>query len=126
MSYTPPEIADFRARYPGFAAVADATVQVWLDEGGIETAHWPDDNRPRAVMLYAAHRLTESGQGNGAIPAGVTSFKSGTFSATVSDGLASRTGFSATTYGREYLALMRRYFGGPRLAWTPPAVVCDA
>lgn len=116
-------LATFRIRYPAFAAVANATVAAWLDEGVLEVSSWPADQRNRATMLYAAHNLASQGLGAGAIPAGVTSFKSGTFSATVSDGLANRTGFGSTAYGREYLALARRYFGGPRLAWNPPAYV---
>lgn len=116
-------LPDFRNRYPGFAAVADASVSLWLDEGALEVAAWPILAQDRAAMLYAAHNLAAQGLGAGAIPAGVTSFKSGTFSATVSDSAAGRTGFASTVYGREYLALARRHFAGPRLAWTPPAHV---
>lgn len=119
MAYTKPDLATFRALYPAFDAVADATVEAWIDEGDTETADWPDDTRARAVMLYAAHKMASQGLGTSAIPAGVTSFKSGTFSATVSDGIASKTGFAATAYGRDYLALARRDFGGPILAWNP-------
>lgn len=119
MAYSKPTLATFRALYPAFAAVADATVEAWIDAGDAETEAWPDDYRASAVMLYAAHKMATQGLGTGAIPAGVTSFKSGTFSATVSDGLASKTGLSATAYGRDYLDLMRREFGGPILAWTP-------
>ena len=114
-------LEQFHARYGSFASVADATVQIWLDEAQTETATWSDATRTRGVMLYAAHRLAEQGLGKGAIPAGVTSFKSGTFSASMSDSIAGRTGFEATVYGREYLALARRQFAGPRLAWEPPA-----
>lgn len=109
----------FRARYPVFASTPSSTVKLWLDEGVAETVTWPETAQPRAAMVYAAHKLAESGQGSGAIPAGVTAFRSGTFSTSVSDSLAGKTGFHATIYGREYLELMRRYFGGPRLAWTP-------
>lgn len=123
MAYTAPTPDQFRARYAAFAALDNAAIQVWLDEGDTETASWADDTRARAVMAYAAHRLAEGGQGTGNIAAGVTSFKSGTFSATITDAAASRTGYDATVYGREYLELMRRNFGGPRLAWTPPARV---
>ena len=122
MAYTAPTLADFRTRYPAFATVADATVSAWLADGDAATGAWPDDPRPRAVMLFAAHNLALQGFG-GAIPAGVTSFKSGTFSATVSDGMASRTGLSATSYGRDYLALARSNFAGPMPSWNPPASV---
>lgn len=121
MAYVTPTAAELKSKYPAFADVADATVVLWIAEGDTETVAWADDIRPRAVMLYAAHRMSEGGQGRGAIAQGVVSFKSGTFSTTLADGAATRTGFDATVYGREYLALARRYFGGPRLAWTPPA-----
>jgi hypothetical protein len=121
MAYIKPTLAEFRALYPVFDGVADATVQVWIDKGDNATVRFSDGSRADAVILYAAHKLVSQGLGKGAIPAGVTSFKSGTFSATVSDGLASKTGFSSTTYGRDYLALARQ-FAGPRLAWTPGCV----
>lgn len=121
MAYTAPTLSDFRTRYPVFASVADATTQVWLDEGDTEAAGFPEDVRARAVMLYAAHNLAMQGQGVAAMPVGATSFKSGTFSASVSDRVATRTGFYATTYGQDYLALARRDLGTPRLAWEPPS-----
>ena len=114
--------ADLKARYPAFAAVLDVTVQVWLDDAATYAdATWPDADRRTGVMAYAAHRMAEMGIGTAAIPLGLTSFKSGTFSASVSDKTASATGLDATVYGREFAALRRRNFAGPRLAWTPPA-----
>jgi hypothetical protein len=123
MAYTAPTVEDLKRRYPAFDSVADATVSYWLDEAAIDCASWADDTRARAEMLLAAHRLVQAGAITAAIPAGVTSFKSGTFSATVSDGMASATGFDATVYGREFIALRRAQFSGPRLAWTPPTTV---
>lgn len=119
MAYSTPTLSEFRAKYPTFAAVADDTVQAWLNDGDGETSAWPERDRAKAVMLYAAHRLSSAGLGTDAVPAGVTSFKSGTFSASLSENAASRTGWAATTYGREYQRLLRRNFGGPRLAWAP-------
>jgi len=118
-----PTIEEFRARFPEFADVEDTTVLLWLIEGAEEGAAWSEATRDRGAMLYAAHWLVERGHGTGGIPAGVTSFKSGTFSATMNDAAASRVGFNSTSYGREYLRLMRRNFAGPRLAWNPPARV---
>ncbi|UAB76964.1 DUF4054 domain-containing protein [Erythrobacter sp. SCSIO 43205] len=119
MAYTAPTVAQFRTRYAAFADVASETVQYWLDEADGDTGNWSDETRPRGVMAYAAHKMAEQGLGTGAMPAGVTSFKSGTFSATVSDAQAGRTGFNSTVYGREFLDLARRNFGGPRLAYEP-------
>lgn len=119
---TPPTLSDFRTRYPAFAAVADGTATYWLDEGIAEVTAWNDADQARAAMAYAAHRLTEQGSSD-AQPQGVTAFKSGTFSASISEAQANRTGFNATVYGREFLALARRSFAGPRLAWTPTVSV---
>lgn len=119
---TAPTIADFRTRYPAFAAVPDASITYWLTEGFAEVSAWADADQPRGAMAYAAHRLAEQGLGAGAAPQGVTGFKSGTFSTSISDQAANRTGFSATLYGREFLDLARNNFAGPRLAWTPPDV----
>lgn len=116
-------LAAFRVRYPAFAAVDDATVDAWLEEGETEVVGWSEVTQDRGAMAYAAHRLAEQGFGTGVIPAGVTSFKSGTFSTSIGDSVAARTGFYASLYGREYMALMRRNFAGPRLAWTPPSHV---
>ena len=119
MSYTSPTASDFTARYTKFEPVSYPAIQVWLTEGEAETIRFSDDTRARAVMAYAAHKLAEQGFGGGGVPAGVTGFKSGTFSATVSDEVVKRTGFHSTAYGREFLALARRNFAGPRLAWAP-------
>ena len=123
MAYTIPTLATFRALYPAFDAVADATVEAWLTKGDTETARWPDTDRADAVMLFAAHRMTVGGLGTSTASSGVTSFKSGTFSATMTESAASRTGYGSTTYGLDYLDLMRRNFAGPISAWVPPASV---
>lgn len=116
---TAPTIADFRTRYPAFAAVADATVEYWLDEGFAEVSAWRDADQPRGALAYAAHKLAEGGAA-ATVAQGVTGFKSGTFSAQVSEQAANRTGFHATLYGREFLQLAKRNVGGPRLAYVPP------
>jgi hypothetical protein len=112
-------LADFRIRYPAFAAVPDATASYWLDEGVLTVAAWRETDQERGSLAYAAHRLAEQGMGEGAIAQGVTSFKSGTFSASISDSAAMRTGFGATIYGREFLDLARRNFAGPRVVVMP-------
>lgn len=114
-------LALFRLRYPAFASAADGEIGYWL-AGAVASigANWPADAQAAARLAMAAHNLASA---TATIPAGVTSFKSGTFSATLSDSAASRTGYSATVYGREYLDLMRRHFAGPISAWTPPADV---
>lgn len=113
-------LATFRLRYPAFSSVEDGPISYWLVSAATVVGDkWPEAVRAPAKAAYAAHRMAEAGQGKGAVPAGVTSFKSGTFSATVADGIASLTGLDATVYGREFVALRRTAFAGPRLAWTP-------
>jgi hypothetical protein len=107
-------LALFRLRYPALSTIADGTIGYWF----AESTHIADNDAARLAL--AAHNSSLAAPS--AIPAGVTSFKSGTFSATLSDSVAGRTGLNATVYGREYLSLMRGT-GGPRLAWTPPANV---
>lgn len=121
MAYTAPTAADLKARYPAFASVADATVNYWLAEAAEDCANWAENLRARGELSLAAHRMAELNIVAGAVPVGVTAFKSGTFSASVSDGVASRIGYDATVYGREFKQLARNLFSGPRLAWTPPA-----
>lgn len=114
-----PTLSDFRTRYPAFAAVADATVEYWLGEGVAAVIAWPEDDQAKGAMAYAAHRMAEQGL-DGSGPAGVTSFKSGTFSASVSEAAANRTGLHSTLYGREFIQLARRAgLAGPRTAVIP-------
>lgn len=114
-------IGEFRTRCPQFVSIDDGQVSYWLSEAGsVVDSGWPADVRLRAKALYAAHMMASSGVLTSAIPQGLTSFKSGTFAATVSDSVASLTGLQSTVHGREFLTLRRRYFAGPRLSWTPP------
>lgn len=119
MAYSTPTAAAFKARYPSFASVADATVDYWIaDAERVVGSNWDDDNRPIGVMLMAAHNMADIGLGSGGAPSGVSSFKSGTFAVTVSDEVASKTGIYSTIYGRQYADLCRRLFGGARLVRT--------
>lgn len=131
MAYVAPTPADLKLRYPAFADVADETVQYWLtDAERVVGETWREADRAVAMIAYAAHMMSETGALAASTPAGatamlsasgVTSFRSGSFSASISESAASATGLQATIYGREFLALQRASFGGPRLAWTPPA-----
>ncbi len=123
MAYTAPTAYDLKVRYPAFVDLDDAPITYWLAEAAEDCALFPETTRARAEMAWTAHRLAEQGLGAGAVPQGVTSFKSGTFSATVSDAVAGLTGFDATVYGREFVALRRAAFAGPRMAWTPPTAM---
>lgn len=111
-------LAAFRLRYPAFVTVSDGQASYWLADGGTQVSAWAEADKQAGRLAYAAHKLAEQGLG-GALPSGVTRFKSGTFDAQISNNAAKRTGFHATAYGREFLDLARRSFAGPRLAHTP-------
>lgn len=123
MPYAPPTPADLKARYPAFADVLDATVQIWLtDAERFVDETWLEDDYQPAIMSHAAHQMALLGIGTttgaAAIPAGVTRFKSGTMDITVSDAAADAAAagdFGSTPYGREYARLLRRSHSGPRV-----------
>lgn len=115
-------LADFRLRYPAFANIDDGQIAYWLAKAGVEVGgNWPSAAIFPAKTALAAHRMVETGALKSAVAAGLTSFRSGDFAATVDSAVAARTGFAATIYGREFARLRRIHFGGPIPAWTPPA-----
>jgi hypothetical protein len=117
-------LAGFRLRYPAFDSVDDGRIGYWIAQAATDVdAGWSDSLRDLGKFAWAAHKLVESGAIKSAVPAGLTSFKSGTFAATVSDKMAGLTGFEATAYGREFLAMRKRQFAGPIMAWDSPTSV---
>jgi hypothetical protein len=131
MAYTRLPLADFKAKYAAFTTLTETPYAAWATEAEADITDRYGDQQQRATELLTAHYLALQGIGNGETGAiavsGVTSFKSGTFSATISDKVAaerSRGLLSATLYGQQLELIQRRLFGGPRLAWTPPARVC--
>jgi len=115
----PHTAADLKTRFPAFAAVADDTVNYWIaDAENLVGTNWPDPDRDIGIVTLAAHNMASIGLGNGTAPQGVTSFKSGTFSVQMSDKAASATGYASTIYGRQYLDMCQRLFGGARLVRT--------
>lgn len=117
MAYIVPTAADLKARYPAFAAAADATVNVWIEDAQrIVTTSWAEADYRPGIMSLAAHNMAEQGiLTGGQSLAGVTSFRSSQFSVSLSDEAASATGYAATIYGREYRTLLARNVGGMRL-----------
>lgn len=112
--------AEFKIRYPWAAAIPDATVQIYLTDAESDlgpSSGW-GPAWDRAVGLLAAHRLTVEGlnpsaQGSALAASGMQSVKSGTLSLTVSSS-ASASYYDGSLYGRELLALGKRYRGsGP-------------
>lgn len=126
MAYIAPTPADLKTRYPAFAAVADQTVQYWLTDAQrfVDTS-WREVDYAPALMAAAAHWMARAGLGVGpaaGIPAGVTSFRSGSFSVQIAEGAASASaagGWASTIYGQEYRGMLYRNKGGPRATGCP-------
>lgn len=120
--YDKPGPAHFLARYPAFASVPAGTIQYWLaDAERSVDESWIEADYATALMALAAHNMAMGGLGSGAgaIPAGVTRFRSGSMDVAVSESAASASakgGYASTRYGQEFAILQRRSFGGPRLA----------
>ena len=120
--------AELKALLPAFAAVADATVQAWLDRAArLVTEAWPDSDRKHGEMLLAAHYMTLNGLGTGAeaemAAAGASGFKSmrsGSLSLDRGDtsGGDAMGEYGTTQYGRQFWPLLRVYAGGPRVTGT--------
>jgi hypothetical protein len=134
MPYTAPTIATLKLRYPAFAAVADPTLQYWIADSasGVDETWIEADYQPARLAL-AAHRMTLSGVAvpgsdvSGFAAAGVESFRSGAFSANFSADavrIAVAGGLESTAYGREYLDLLRKNRGGPRVTASGAAGCC--
>ncbi|WP_169542501.1 DUF4054 domain-containing protein [Sphingomonas baiyangensis] len=122
MPYIMPTYEQFGIRYPALAAIPEARVEYWLtDATRFVKTSWAEGDYQPAILAYAAHQISlqDSTSGGDAVPAGVTSFRSGSFSLSLSDeaaSIAARGGYGATEYGREFEAMLRRNVGGMRLA----------
>lgn len=125
MAYVAPTPTTFKARYPEFTPVSDALVGLVLNEAIAQVGEtWLERDRARAQMLLTAHNLTLEGEPartvSGSASAGTgsvkrvrvgdveTEFASPGASSGVSMGI-----YGSTTYGQQYLALLRMNFGGP-------------
>lgn len=125
MAYETPTAAQLAARYPAFAGVLPATIDVYIADAiatAVDTS-WAAGDYPLAAMAKAAHEMALLGFGDhgevaGYMAAGVTSIKSGNFQATFSSDKAKKTGggtLDATVYGQAYKRLLRSNRGGPRV-----------
>ena len=125
MAYTIPTAANLIARYPAFANVATATIDVHIADAASDSVDtsWPEAYYAPAIAAKAAHEMALLGLGSqseaaGYAAAGVTSIRSGNFQASFSADTvkkASGGGLDATYYGRAYKALLRKAKGGPRV-----------
>lgn len=118
MPYTAPTAAEFKARFPEFASVADATVDAhiaeatrWVDESWIEEDYQP------AVRFLAAHQMASEGQlvaggpAVGAVRGPLKSARLGDASESYGDRISGLSGTDAelatTAYGVAFLRLRR-------------------
>ena len=129
MAYILPTAATFKARFPEFQPVSDALVQLVLAEAVDQVGEtWLERDRARAQMLLTAHNLTIEGEpdrtASGLASAGTGLVKSVSvgdvrteFAApAASSGGSVASGYGMTTYGQQFLALMRLNFAGPMVA----------
>lgn len=131
MAYTQPTTADFKARYPQFASVSDALVQLVLDESApLVGESWLERDRRPALMLLVAHKLTlegEPGRSTTIAAGGVWSDLGVMKRRKVGDtevdyqnanerlgtggiGTVGKAGYELTPFGREFQTYLRRNF----------------
>jgi hypothetical protein len=128
-----PSAADLKATYPAFDSVSDAVVAVHISRAATQAvdASWPEGEFTTAAIDYAAHTMALVGLGASDETtryqrAGVTSIRTGQFSASFSDQAVSKAaggGLDSTPYGRAYKLALRRVKGGARIV--APAPDCD-
>jgi hypothetical protein len=132
MPYATPTPAEFKARYPEFAAVPDASVTAVIAEAEGEVGvTWIETDRRPAIMALSAHWLTvqgfahaQSGAGGVAVPVSGPLRSSRVGDVEESYGMPARASsgdgksasalsdLDATSYGQRYLSLRRRSFPG--------------
>lgn len=122
MAYAAPTPADLKVKYPAFAAVPDATIQVYLNDAPVDET-WSERDYAAAIMAWSAHEMVGAGIGANEVAAyaaaGVSRLKSGTLDVSFATGASGSTGYESTGYGRSWLELLRRNKGGPRIAVSP-------
>lgn len=114
----PADAATLRIRYPAFAAVGDPTITYWLTDAALTVDDTWQPYQDNALMALAAFNIARTGGLSSQLVEGVTSFRSGSFSATVSDAVVTQQaagGYAINVYGREFAGYLRRHNGGPRL-----------
>lgn len=128
-----PDLATFRALFPEFAPVADATVQLLLDDAAdhLDRGAW-GRCYAKAVLNYSAHELAlaqaraasaSSQNGSVVIPqtgklqSGSEEGISFSFEASTANKSATGEWLAQTPYGQAYLALQRQCLGRGVLSW---------
>src|ERR1051325_2705024 len=129
--YAKPTPAHLITRHPAFAGVPTTTILYWLtDAERYVTDAWSEGDYAAGLMALAAHNMTLAGLGTDAaaligIPSGITRMKSGTLELGFTNDAANARlngDLSASRYGQEYAALLRRNRGGPLVQ--PTGTLC--
>lgn len=116
-------LGTFRTRFPEFASIADATLQLYIDDAvaDLDQGIWGDTaTADRATSFFAAHRVATSLDAGG----GAVSGQGGALASASADGVSSTwvqpEGLSAldlalwsTVYGQRFLELRNRFLSGP-------------
>lgn len=113
MSHAIPSAADFKARHPKFATVADGMVTAMLAEASRSVSTcWAEEDYGDAIMYLAAHLIAEENSAGGpsaASKAGpIKRVKADTVEIEYMGGVMSDAALGATIYGRRFLELRRR------------------
>lgn len=119
----------FKVLKPSFAAVADATVQTYIDLAQLWATDWDDDLCEPVQAAVTCHLMTLDGLGTSADAAAMASgegeyqtIKTGAVSLTRFRSMAEGAGqstsdwFAQTACGRQFLVYVRMMKGGPRAA----------
>ena len=118
-------LTSFRARFPEFAGVPDARVQIYIDEAiaDLDQGIWDSTaTADRATSLLAAHRVANELDSSGNATGGQGGFLTSASADGVSSSYAMPTGLStldaqlwSTQYGQRFLELRNRFTAGPIL-----------
>jgi len=127
MPYTLPTAAQFKAKFPTFAAVGDPTIDLAITEASASVdISWVEADYQPAVLYLAAHIMTidgvviagsDLGSAGGVINAGLVEEMKvgdvmvklgGAAKAGSGSGSGSMSGLRSTGYGLRYLELLRR------------------
>jgi hypothetical protein len=122
MTYSRLPLDEFKTLYP-LPALTEPQYAAWSTKAEARVGENYGSEQQDATELLTAHLLVTNGIGASAASAvlsatGATSFKSGDFSATISESIVSaraKGGYGSTPYGQQFAAIQRRLFGGPVL-----------
>ena len=110
--------AGLKVRFPEYAAVADATLDIWIGQATRrfnDTLFTDDDLADDALYFFSAHLYTVSIGGSAASTGAITSKKVGDLSVNYATGVSSSYsyGMDSTYYGQQFLLIMKSLMFSP-------------